>query len=233
MVDVDETTARRQLGVVPGRYVGLIVSDTGSGMEPQVLEHAFEPFFTTKAAGEGTGLGLATVQGIASQSGGHVSVDSQPGRGSTFTVCLPPAEPTPAAAPPPADARPDRLSGTETVLVCEDEDGVRQLIELILTDRGYRLLLAARPSHALRLAADHPGRIDVLLSDVIMPEMLGPELAERLRELRPGLRTLFVSGYTAEALHTRGDLPPGSTLLEKPFESTTLLEALRRLLDRP
>ena len=233
MVDVDETTARRQLGVVPGRYVGLIVSDTGSGMEPQVLEHAFEPFFTTKAAGEGTGLGLATVQGIASQSGGHVSVESEPERGSTFTVCLPPAEPTPAAAPPPADARPDRLSGTETVLVCEDEDGVRQLIELILTDRGYRLLLAARPSHALRLAADHPGRIDVLLSDVIMPEMLGPELAERLRELRPGLRTLFVSGYTAEALHTRGDLPPGSTLLEKPFESTTLLEALRRLLDRP
>ena len=233
MVDVDETTARRQLGVVPGRYVGLLVSDTGSGMEPQVLEHVFEPFFTTKAAGEGTGLGLATVQGIASQSGGHVSVESQPERGSTFVVCLPPAEPTAVAAPQPADPRPDRLSGTETVLVCEDEDGVRQLIELILTDRGYRPLLAARPSHALRLAADHPGRIDVLLSDVIMPEMLGPELAARLRELRPGLRTLFVSGYTAEALHTHGDLPPGSTLLEKPFESTTLLEALRRLLDRP
>jgi two-component system cell cycle sensor histidine kinase/response regulator CckA len=211
--------------------VGLIVTDTGVGMEPRVLEHAFEPFFTTKEAGHGTGLGLATVHGIVEQSGGRVSVRSEPGFGTSFTVSLPPAE---RAARERGDAESDRaadLGGAETVLLCEDDESVRRLIEHVLTAHGYRLLVAARPSEALRLATAHLDSVDVLVSDVVMPEMSGPELAERVQAMRPGLRTLFVSGYTAEALRTRGGLPDWSAFVEKPFEAATLLGTLRGLLD--
>jgi signal transduction histidine kinase len=217
------------------RRVGLIVSDTGVGMDPAILQRAFEPFYTTKDAGRGTGLGLATVHGIVEQSGGHVTVDSEPGRGTTFTVSLPPAEPVEAdgARPAPAAKAGERLGGSETVLLCEDEEGVRRLVEHILASNGYRLLVAALPSEALRLAADHDQPIDVLVTDVIMPEMAGPELAERVQAIRPGLRTLFVSGYTAETLRDRGRVPQGSAFLAKPFEAATLLSALRGLLTPP
>jgi PAS domain S-box-containing protein len=211
-------------------HVGLTVSDTGVGMDAAALEHAFEPFYTTKGAGEGTGLGLATVHGIVEQSGGHVSVDSEPGLGTTFTVSLPPAADAARGDPGPGAGRPEDLAGTGLVLVCEDEEGVRRLIEFILTSHGYRVLEAGLPSEALRLARAHSEPIDALVSDVIMPEMSGPELAERLREIRPGLRTLFVSGYAAETLQSRSGLPPRSAFIEKPFEAATLLGALRSLL---
>ena len=172
------------------------------------------------------------MHGIVEQSGGQVAVDSEPGRGTTFTVSLP-AEPaaTGARAVVVPEAA-ERLGGDETVLVCEDEEGVRRLVEHILASNGYRLLVAALPSEALRLAGDHEQPIDALVTDVIMPEMAGPELAERVQALRPGLRTLFVSGYTAETLRDRGRVPHGSAFIQKPFEAATLLGTLRGLLDR-
>jgi PAS domain S-box-containing protein len=211
--------------------VGFVVTDTGHGMVPDVLEHAFEPFFTTKAPGHGTGLGLATVQGIVEQSGGRISVFSTPGAGTEFTVAFPSADRAPPAVAQPAPAEAGPVEGDETVLLCEDETAVRQLLEHVLRANGYRVLAAALPSEALEIALTHPSRIDVLLTDVIMPEMPGPELAEQVRAVRPGLPTLFVSGYTAEMLSSRGELPPGSAFVEKPFAAATLLQALRGLLD--
>jgi len=233
-VELDATYTRAHLGAGPGRHVCLIVTDTGIGMDADTAAHVFEPFFTTKPVGHGTGLGLATVHGIVTQSGGHVEVYSEPGLGTSFKVYLPPAEP--AAAPPPAAARGDELErqrGSETILVCEDEDGVRRLVEHILTTHGYTALVAARPSDALRLAATHAGPIAALLSDVVMPEMPGPELADRLQAIRPGLRTIFVSGYTAQTIRERGNLAAGSAFLVKPFHHATLLRGLRAVLDQP
>jgi two-component system, cell cycle sensor histidine kinase and response regulator CckA len=219
-------TLRIQTRMLAESRVGLVVSDTGVGMDPAILQHAFEPFYTTKDAGQGTGLGLATVHGIVEQSGGEVTVASEPGRGTTFTVSLP-AEATAAGAravPEVEESEP--LGGDETVLVCEDEEGVRRLVEHILASNGYHLLVAALPSEALRLAADHDRPIDALVTDVIMPEMPGPELAERVQALRPGVRTVFVSGYTAETLRDRGRMPQGSAFIQKPFEAATLLRTL-------
>jgi two-component system cell cycle sensor histidine kinase/response regulator CckA len=213
-------------------YVCLTVTDTGVGMDAETLEHVFEPFFTTKEVGRGTGLGLATVHGIVTQSGGQIHVYSEPGLGTSLKIYLPVSDQV--SAPPVASdgGSGDRLSGTETVLLCEDEDGVRHLIEVLLTSRGYTVLVTARPSEALELAAAREGSIDLLLTDVIMPGMSGPDLARRLDTLRPGLRTLFVSGYTAEALRGRANLPVGSAFLEKPFDEQSLLRAVRALLDQ-
>jgi hypothetical protein len=213
--------------------VGFVVSDTGHGMAADVLEHAFEPFFTTKAPGRGTGLGLAIVHGIVAQSGGRISVRSRPGEGAAFTVAFPSAARDPGAGDRLAPVDASRVDGDETVLLCEDETAVRQLIEHVLAANGYHVLPAALPSEALEIARSHPGRIDALLTDVIMPEMAGPELAEQVRAVRSGLPTLFVSGYTAETLSDRGGLPPGSAFLEKPFAAAALLQALRGLLDPP
>ncbi len=213
--------------------VGFVVTDTGQGMPPDVLEHAFEPFFTTKAPGHGTGLGLATVHGIVDQSGGRVAVRSAPGEGAEFTVAFPSAARGPAVGDRAAPADAGRVDGDETVLLCEDATAVRQLLEHVLAANGYHVLPAALPSEAIEIALTHPGRIDALLTDVIMPEMAGPELAEQVRAVRPGLPTLFVSGYTAETLSSRGGLPPGSAFVEKPFAAATLLQALRGLLDQP
>jgi PAS domain S-box-containing protein len=232
-VDVGPGSTPDGQPVEPGRYVCMTVSDTGVGMEPEVLERAFEPFFTTKEAGEGTGLGLSTVHGIVTQSGGYLTVKSVPGLGTSFTILLPPVE-APAEAPAPVEPRaPEAIAGTETVLLCEDEDAVRRLTERALRSGGYEVLVAARPSEALEIEATHPRPIHVLVTDVIMPEMSGPELAERLRVKRPELRTLFVSGYAAETLQRRGGLPAGSAFLAKPFEPEVLLGGLRDLLDQP
>jgi CheY-like chemotaxis protein len=179
--------------------------------------------------GRGTGLGLATVHGIVTQSGGHVRVYSEPGLGAAFKVYLPTS--TQAAAPIEAPAT-DAPAGTETVLLCEDEDSVRRLMERILTRGGYTVLSAATPKEALDLASTHSDAIDALVSDVIMPGLSGPELAGRLRAQLPSLLTLFVSGYTAETVRGRGNLPTGSALLEKPFNRAGLLRALRALLDQ-
>jgi two-component system, cell cycle sensor histidine kinase and response regulator CckA len=206
--------------------VALIVTDTGVGMERSVFEHLFEPFFTTKGVGEGTGLGLATVHGIVTQSGGEIHVYSEPGLGTSFKVYLPVSGAVAATAPP-APAVGD-LRGEETVLLCEDEEGVRHLIETVLTNHGYRVLSAAGPLQALEIAA--ASEIDVLVTDVIMPDLSGPELARRMESLRPGVRTLFVSGYTAETVRGRGRLPADSAFLEKPFQQLALLRAIRGLL---
>jgi two-component system cell cycle sensor histidine kinase/response regulator CckA len=203
--------------------VRITVADDGMGMPPDVRERAFEPFFTTKEAGEGTGLGLATVHGIVTQSGGEVHVYSEPDLGTSFKVYLPITGQVPVPVEPERSDG-DRLRGTETVLLCEDEEGVRHLVEHVLTTHGYRVLAAAGPMQALELAAEQ--RIDVLVSDVIMPDLSGPELARRLESLQPGVRTLFVSGYTAETVRDRGRLPAGSAFLEKPFDQLSLLRAV-------
>jgi two-component system, cell cycle sensor histidine kinase and response regulator CckA len=216
----------------PGGMVDLVVRDTGTGIAPEIVERIFEPFFTTKRAGHGTGLGLATVHGIVEQSGGHVAVESQPGVGSAFTISLPAAPPIADAAHEAPTSAAKRFEGRETIVLCEDEEPVRRLVERILRSRGYRPLVAARPSDALSFAANHAEPIDALISDVIMPDMSGPELADRMRSLRPGIRTLFVSGYTAETLEARGGLPADSRFVQKPFTADVLLESLRDLLDR-
>jgi CheY-like chemotaxis protein len=212
-------------------YVRLAVTDTGVGMTREVVEHIFEPFFTTKEQGRGTGLGLATVHGIVTQSGGRVTVYSEPGLGTTFRVFLPVAV-REKAVPATSQNGADGVGGSESILVCEDEEGVRRLIEVILTTEGYRVLSTPGPRDALELAAGGTS-FDALVSDVIMPDMSGPDLAQRLKTLRPGLRTLFISGYTAETVRGRGNLPLGSAFLEKPFDQAALLRALRALLDQP
>jgi two-component system, cell cycle sensor histidine kinase and response regulator CckA len=212
-----------------GGQVALVVTDTGVGMTPETLEHIFEPFFTTKTVGEGTGLGLATVHGIVKQSGGEIRVYSEPDLGTSFKVYLPISGEAPERAT--ADgAEGDRLRGDETVLLCEDEEGVRHLVEHVLTTHGYRVLAAAGPLQALEIATEH--EIHVLVSDVIMPDLTGSELAHRLESIRPGVRTLFVSGYTAETVRGRGRLPADSAFLEKPFDQLSLLRAVRALLDQ-
>jgi len=205
-----------------GAHVRLAVSDTGTGIAPEVLERIFEPFYTTKEIGLGTGLGLATVHGIVTQSGGRVEVTSEPGIGSTFTVLLPAAEPDAVAVPGAvAPAGRQRPGGDETLLVCEDEDGVRRLLELILTDAGYTVIACAHPAEAL--AVRRP--VDALITDIVMPDLSGLELAARLAVPR----VLFITGYSASA----AELPWGSERLEKPFDRATLLARVRGMLDRP
>ena len=214
----------------PGEYVRLRVGDSGSGMPPDVLERAFEPFFTTKRSGEGTGLGLATVYGIVTQAGGDVSLASEEGVGSTVTVLLPVADaatPAAAAAPP----EPPTQGHGETLLVAEDEAPLRDVVGRILCGAGYRVLSADGGAQALELAERHEGRIDLLVSDVVMPGMLGKDLAERLVAVRPDTRVLYMSGYAQPVLASAGTLDPGVVLLEKPFTAADLLRAVRHRLD--
>jgi two-component system cell cycle sensor histidine kinase/response regulator CckA len=213
----------------PGDYVRLRVSDSGRGMAPEVVERAFEPFFTTKASGEGTGLGLATVYGIVTGAGGWVSISSEPGLGTTVTVLLPVSGSAPAA---PEVPKPVQTRGHgETLLVVEDEAALRDVAGRILSGAGYRVLAADGGNQALELAALHDGTIDLLVSDVVMPGMLGKELAERLTGVRPDTRVLYMSGYAQPVLASQGTLEPGVALLEKPFTAADLLSAVRRRLD--
>jgi two-component system cell cycle sensor histidine kinase/response regulator CckA len=202
------------------------VADTGAGMTPDVQERIFEPFFTTKGPGHGTGLGLSMVYGIVVQSGGHVFVASAPGAGSTFTIYLPAhaADAEPAATPM---ALPAVHGGAETVLLVEDEDLVRQLTREILRRNGYRVLEACDGVAALTLLREHGGPIDLLLTDVVMPGMSGPALAQRLIRQHPSLRVLYMSGYAEEAIERQGSLPAGGDLLEKPFTADKLARRVR------
>ncbi|HEX8393269.1 MAG TPA: PAS domain S-box protein [Longimicrobium sp.] len=213
--------------VVPGRYLLLTVTDTGHGMDAQTVERIFEPFFTTKEAGRGTGLGLATVYGIVKQSGGYVWADSIPGRATTFRVYLPFTEMPQTVAEAPQPPLPPRR-GAETVLLAEDEPAVRMLIGAVLGDAGYTVLSAANGAEALSVAAAHPGPIHLLVSDVVMPEMGGPELARLLRAARPGTRVLFLSGYTEDAVRQR--LPEGG-FVQKPVDPDELARRVRETLD--
>jgi nitrogen-specific signal transduction histidine kinase/ActR/RegA family two-component response regulator len=230
-VDLDDEYVADNSRVEPGRYVCLIVTDTGVGIDREARPHIFEPFFTTKATGEGTGLGLATVHGIVTQSGGHIVVYSEAGLGTTFRVFFPAHLDPVEVDVTGAEASPPQLDGSETVLVCEDEDLVRTYVQRMLEQHGYDVRCASSPREALDLAANIE-RIDVLVTDVVMPEMSGPELVERLTTLRPDLPVLFVSGYSHEIVRDRSALPAGSAFLEKPFSTVRLLSTMRGLLDQ-
>jgi two-component system cell cycle sensor histidine kinase/response regulator CckA len=218
--------------IPPGRYVRLAVADTGCGMTEEVKEHLFEPFFTTKEQGKGTGLGLATVYGIVRQAGGFVQVRSEVNRGSTFAIYLPRVEEsaTPAAA---QSAAPVPMSGTETLLLVEDEDSVRALVRLALKSRGYTVLSARHGTEALALCQRHDGPIHLLVTDVVMPLMGGRELANQLRARDAGLRVLYLSGHADQAMSRHGAFGEGEEFLQKPFSVDTLTRKVREVLDRP
>jgi len=213
----------------PGPHVVLSVSDTGTGMPPEVQERIFEPFFTTKEPDKGTGLGLSMVYGIVSQSGGDIEVASEPGQGTTFRIFLPRVDES-AQASAERSATHRVPSGVETVLLVEDEPTVRSFARIVLERCGYRVLEAGSGPEALALAARHPTTIDLLLTDVVMPEMNGRALAERLAGLRPALRVLYMSGHTGTTLIPRDN---GSQLIQKPFSHDTLAAKVREVLDTP
>src|SRR6266498_2394674 len=228
-VDLDETFAQAHLGSVPGPYAMLAVSDTGAGMDATVRAHLFEPFFTTKEVGKGTGLGLATVYGIVKQSGGYISVYSEPGHGSSFKIYLPRIATPARAAAGPQKGGPAR--GTETVLVVEDEPAVLSLSRRALEAQGYVVLAASDAASALRVVERHGGMIHLLLTDVVMPGLSGRELADQLAGQRPGIRVLYMSGYPGDAVVQHGTLPSGSAFLQKPFSPDGLARKVRDLLD--
>jgi signal transduction histidine kinase len=228
-VFLDEEYAKARLGVEPGPYVMVAVSDTGHGMDADVKRHLFEPFFTTKEPGKGTGLGLATVYGIVKQHGGAVWVYSEPGRGTTFRIYLRRVE---EAAPGVERAlKPHEERGTETVLVVEDSEMVRKLASDILAGLGYGILVAESPGTALRVAAEHAGPIELLLTDVVMPEMNGRELYERLVSTHPDLKVLYMSGYTGDVVAYQGILDTGIQFIQKPFSVHELARKVRETLD--
>jgi two-component system, cell cycle sensor histidine kinase and response regulator CckA len=213
--------------------VMIAVTDTGVGMDASTRAKVFEPFFTTKERGRGTGLGLATVYGIVKQSGGYIWVTSEPGHGAAFRTFLPRVTGA-ASSPRPPERQPlpaHALTGTETILVVEDEEPVRSLTRRILSAKGYKVLEADSGSAALTMMAAPDRAIDLQVSDVIMPGMGGRQLAERLRAQRPGLKVLFVSGYTDDDVIKQGILDPGTPFLPKPFTPETLLRKIRDVLD--
>ena len=228
-VALGEAYAARHHGVVPGRYVCIVVSDTGQGMDRETRERIFEPFYTTKSGG--TGLGLSTVYGIVKQSGGHIWVYSEVGVGTTFKVYLPASGATPSTDL--VVASPAAHGGTETILVVEDESAVREVARAMLQRRGYTVLAAADGDQAMRVANRHPARIDLLLTDVVLPRANGRRVAERLTAVRPELKVLYMSGYTEDAIVTQGVLEAGIALLEKPFSEAALAIRVREVLDAP
>jgi two-component system, cell cycle sensor histidine kinase and response regulator CckA len=226
---LDESFAERHLGVVPGPYVLLTVTDTGGGMDKETQLRIFEPFFTTKEVGKGTGLGLSTVFGIVRQSEGSIWVESAPGAGTTFSVYFPQSEREPekvrkAIAPP-------VLTGTETILLIEDEEHVRVVSRAILARNGYNVVEVGSPSEAVEVCSKPSSPIHLVLTDVVMPQMSGPELAKRLRSLRPEIKVLFMSGYTDDTIIRHGMLDPKTRFLQKPLTPEDLLRKVREVLD--
>jgi two-component system, cell cycle sensor histidine kinase and response regulator CckA len=231
-VELDKEYANAHIGVVPGRYVKLSVSDTGIGMSQEVREKVFEPFFTTKDKGKGTGLGLSTVYGIVKQSGGNIWVYSEPGDGTAFKIYLPKVEEELDTLHG-RDETEFSPRGSETVLLVEDEQEVRLLAHRLLSQQGYRVLEATNGVEALHVAQEHGGeKIHLLLTDVVMPQMGGKELADQLKILRPDIKVLYTSGYTDNAIVHQGVLNPGTHFLQKPFSLKTLSHKVREVLDR-
>jgi two-component system, cell cycle sensor histidine kinase and response regulator CckA len=229
-VTLDETEARRRMGAVPGRYVMLVISDTGKGMDAETQAHLFEPFYTTKEQGKGTGLGLAMVYGIIRQSGGNIWVSSEVDKGTTFKIYLPYVQ-QPADAMRPAGARTRAPGGTETILVVEDEEVVRVLVRDILRRHGYTVVEAPDGPHARLMSMDHLGPIHLLLTDIVMPRMGGRELASILAPSRPEMRILYMSGYTDDEIVHHGVKDDGAPFLQKPFTPDALAFKVREVLD--
>jgi two-component system cell cycle sensor histidine kinase/response regulator CckA len=215
---------------MPGPYLRVSVHDSGVGVEPSLQEHVFEPFFTTKASGEGTGLGLATCHGIVKQNGGHIGLVSLPGEGTTFEIYLPRAEAENSIAKIPPQPEPARR-GNETILLIEDEEPVRKLCTHALEKLGYAVISATAGGEGLERAARFEGTIDALITDVVLPDMRGPEIAEQLRKVRPDVAVLFISGYPHDAIARDGVLEQDVNFLQKPFTMTKLGEKVRRMLD--
>jgi signal transduction histidine kinase len=228
--ELDGVYARHHVDVHPGPHVMLAVSDTGIGMTPETQAHIFEPFFTTKGPGVGTGLGLATVYGIVKQSGGHIWVYSEPERGTTFRIYLPRVEEAIDPLAPRPDL-PERTQGHETILLVEDELAVRNLVRDVLRARGYTVLEAQHGREALLICERHSGPIHLLLTDVVMPEMSGRELVNRLAPRRPTMSVIYMSGYTDTAVAQDGVLDAGTTFLQKPFTPAALARKIRQVLD--
>jgi CheY-like chemotaxis protein len=230
IIDLDEDYARTHAGVLPGRYALLAVTDTGGGMSPEVAAHIFEPFFTTKDVGKGTGLGLATCFGIVTEAGGHLWFYTEPGHGTTFKVYLPIVAGTivpDAAEQAPADPR-----GTETILLVEDEPAVRSVTTRLLRSLGYTVLEAHHGEAALALASSTAQPIHLVVTDMVMPHLGGRAMIDRMREHRPEVRVLFISGYAADAITRNGSLEPGMAFLQKPFTRPGLAKAVRDALER-
>jgi two-component system cell cycle sensor histidine kinase/response regulator CckA len=229
-VALDEAWTRLHPGSKVGDYVMLAVADTGTGIDSETLAHIFEPFFTTKERGKGTGLGLATVYGVVKQSGGYVWVESAPGKGASFQIYLPRIEEAVSVAEPVAPIV-EAFRGAETILLVEDADALRKLTHMLLEQHGYRVLVAANGAAALQLVEEKPERINLLLTDVIMPGLNGRALAERLQLRQAGLKVLYMSGYTDDAIVDHGVLGAGTHLLHKPFSEENLIHKVREVLD--
>jgi two-component system cell cycle sensor histidine kinase/response regulator CckA len=230
-VEIDARHASAHPGVAPGRFVMVAVSDTGCGMNAETVSRIFEPFFTTKETGRGTGLGLSTVHGIVKQSGGHIEVYSEVGNGTTFKVYLPRVDEAAATAPtasPPCR----RTTGGETVLLVEDEAVIRRVVVQALTQEGYRVLAVEDGASAITLCEEGANPIDLLITDVVMPLMSGPQLVQRVASRRPEMSILYISGYTDRALIHQGQREAGSDFLQKPFTPETLAHKVRAILDR-
>jgi two-component system, cell cycle sensor histidine kinase and response regulator CckA len=229
-IELDESYVREHVAVKPGAYVMFAVSDSGVGMTEEIRSRIFEPFFTTKEPGKGTGLGLSTVYGIVKQSDGYVWVYSEVGIGSTFKIYLPRVD-------APADVLPSRTNGlpthrgTETILLVEDEDGVRALVRQLLARQGYTVLESRHGGEALLVCERYSGKIDLLLTDVVLQQMSGRELAERLTGVRPEMRVLYISGYTDDAIVQHGVLNAGTAFLQKPFTTDALIRKVRHVLN--
>jgi signal transduction histidine kinase/ActR/RegA family two-component response regulator len=234
-VDLGAAYSSKRLGVTPGPYVVLAVSDTGVGMSLEIQEHIFEPFFSTKPKGKGAGLGLSTAYGVIKQSGGNIWVDSEIGHGSTFRIFLPRVAESVEAEPvtPPAQTKVTRLEGNETILLVEDEDGVRSLLRRALKSMGYTVLEARLSTEALDVLQQAGKPVDLVLTDVVMPGMSGPALAEKVKAVNPGVKLVYMSGYSDDTLLRHGLRESGEHFIQKPFGPADLIRKIREVLDAP
>lgn len=227
--DLDEEYCRLHTYVQPGNYVLLSVSDTGTGMDAATIERIFEPFFTTKEVGKGTGLGLATVFGIVKQHGGFINVYSEPGKGTTFRVYLPSDHGVPDPAKVESDGQPSE--GTETILLAEDHEGLRELAQETLEALGYHVVLATTGTEAVELFKTNSDQIDLVILDVVMPGLSGPDAYSEMSAIRPNLGVVFATGYTAESASLTSMVGKGATVLQKPYSAKTLSRAIRGVLE--